>query len=114
MTITTTPDFPPGLADVSERLKKNRPIWDRLEADLTTKAQNFPERFERVRMPIRGERKQPPAGPYIAGYQGRLKIRPGDKKVSITSSRPYTPMYTDQAIDDVFIPELLDYWLSGE
>lgn len=112
MTITTTPDFPPDLSDIAHRLKKNIPIWNRLKDELTIKAQNFTDRFQRVRMPIRGERKQPPAGSYGVGYQGRLKIRPADKKVSITSSRPFVPRLTDHAIDAVIITALEGFWMD--
>ena len=116
MTITTTPEHPPGLADVAERLKKNKPIWSKLRDELSEDPANFQgNRFLNDRMPRRGQPKGPPQGTgHGGGYKGRIRLRPADKKVSLTSSRPYLPGFTDRAIDDVFIPELLDYWLEGE
>jgi|TARA_Y100000296_G_C5024714_1_gene181668 hypothetical protein len=110
---------PPGLSDVLVRLKKNRKAWSDLRDQLTSNPQNFdkPERFIDDRMPIPGPlgKGRPPAAAWFGGgYEGRIRLRLSDKSIKVTSNRPFLPLISDAAIDNVIIPELLEWWLDGE
>ena len=114
-TITTPPGQSPGMADVGIRLKKNREVWDELKSSMTSDPDSYAgDRFTNDRMPVKGQKGVPPAGTgFGGGYHGRLKTRPADRRVSITSSRPYSPGFTDDFIsrmEDV----LIEWWLDGE
>lgn len=118
LTFTTEPIFPPDLSDVILRLKKNKRVWEELRDELTSDPQNFQksERFINDRMPVPGQRGKglPPAASWFGGgYDGRLRLRPADKRVSITSSRPYVPLLTDQFLDRV-ADKLVDWWMDAE
>ena len=118
LTFTTEPAFPPDLSDVVVRLKKNKRVWEALRDDLTDDPKNFQksDRFIDDRMPIPGPRGKglPPASSWFGGgYEGRLRLRPADKRVNITSNRPYVPLLTDDFIDRI-ADKLTDYWLLDE
>tara|TARA_R110000824_G_scaffold188943_3_gene370330 strand:- start:384 stop:821 length:438 start_codon:yes stop_codon:yes gene_type:complete len=117
LVISTDAVYPSTLGDLKFKLKKNRPIWDKLEEELTGNPQNFekPDRFIDDRMPLPGPRgkNQPPAAPWFGGgYEGRLRLKQADKKVKVTSNRPYVPLFSDTFIDSSLIHSLLDYWLN--
>ena len=115
--ISTDAVFPSTLDDLKYKLKKNRAIWDKLEGELTDDPQTFHkrDRFIDDRMPLPGPKgkNQPPAAPWFGGgYDGRLQLKQADKKVKITSNRPYVPELSHTFIDSHLIPVLLDYWLN--
>tara|TARA_R100000808_G_C2104445_1_gene120528 strand:+ start:41 stop:442 length:402 start_codon:yes stop_codon:yes gene_type:complete len=110
---------PPDLSDVLVRLKKNQKAWNDLRDQLTANPQNFqkPQRFIDDRMPLPGKRGKgiPPSAPWFGGgYEGRLRLRLAGKSLKVTSNRPFVPILSNEAIDEVVIPELLEWWLDGE
>ena len=118
LTFTTEPAFPPDLSDVVVRLKKNKPLWRSIQKDFTSEPDNFekPDRFIDDRMPYPGLLGEgfPPDAPWFGGgYEGRLRLRPADKRVNITSNRPYVPLYTDDFLDRI-ADRLVDYWLQSD
>ena len=118
LTFTTEPIFPPDLPDVILRLKKNKRVWEALRDDLTSDPENFQksDRFINDRMPIPGPRGKglPPAASWFGGgYEGRLRLRPADKRVSITSNRPYVPLLSDPFLDRM-VDTLTAWWMDSE
>ena len=118
LTFTTEPIFPPDLSDVVDRLKKNKKVWEELRTELTADPSNFKKssRFINDRMPVPGPTGKgvaPAANWYGGGYHGRLKLRPADKKVNITSSRPYVPFLTSEFLNRI-ADELAEWWMDAE
>ena len=119
LTISTDAVYPSSLDDVKIKIKKNKRIWKKLREELTADPQNFekPQRFINDRMPIpgpAGKGKTPAAAWFGGGYEGRFKLREADKRVKITSNRPYVPQLSNAFIDNILVPELLDYWLEAD
>jgi len=108
-------DEPPALTDVVPRLKNNRPVW----SEIAPKFKNDPDvyegnRFVNDRMPVKGRKGWAPDGKGLGGgYGGRLKDKPSNKRLNITSNRPYVPILKDEFVDAI-ADTLADFWIDGE
>tara|TARA_R100000808_G_scaffold24157_1_gene54939 strand:- start:17 stop:415 length:399 start_codon:yes stop_codon:yes gene_type:complete len=115
LTISYPTGEPPTLDDMVPRLKNNRPVW----ADLAPRFKNDPDvyegnRFVNDRMPVKGAKGRRPDGKgFGGGYGGRIRARLANKKISLTSNRPYVPVLTDDFIDEI-ADTLSTFWLDGE